>query len=125
MYGLAGGSSRRAPEPWVRSRSWRPGHVLINLASNTWGLEASQSVRVHTLRTTQTSSTITITVPSSPNPSISFLLLIHRSTSNSEHAKDRRYLEGIVQCRAVIAVTHRKACEAWKISHGSPSALEL
>ena len=75
---------------------------------------------VHTLRTTQTISTIRIMVPTRPKPSISVLLLIRRSTSCSEHAKDRRYLEGIVQRRAVIAVTHPKA---WPMSTGSPSAL--
>ena len=67
--------------------------------------EQSKSVIIHTLRTIQTSSTITIMVPSSPNPSISFLLYDAQSPC-SEHAKDRRYLEGIVQRRVVIAVTH-------------------
>src|ERR1035441_2648375 len=83
-------------------------------------LRRPQSVIVHTLRTTQTISTIRIMVPTRPKPSISVLLLIRRSTSCSEHAKDRRYLEGIVQRRAVIAVTHPKA---WPMSTGSPSAL--
>ena len=42
---------------------------------------ASKSVIIHTLRTIQTSSTITIMVPTSPNPSISFLLFTQWSIS--------------------------------------------
>ena len=43
--------------------------------------EQSKSVIIHTLRTIQTSSTITIMVPTSPNPSISFLLFVQWSIS--------------------------------------------
>src|ERR1035438_908992 len=45
-------------------------------------------------------------VPTSPNPSISFLLDAMVNLL-SVHAKDRKYLEGIVQRRAVIADAER------------------